>query len=147
MRTPVVLFVVLMALAACDKNNNFVIFSIDDDVALGQQVSQEIAGDPSYKILSPTQYPGVYNYLNGMRDAILNSGELAYGNEFAWELHVIQNDSVLNAFATPGGYIYIYTGLIKYLDHADDLAQAGAMRQVDQPDAVPEQSERVFGHC
>ncbi|WP_245826949.1 M48 family metalloprotease [Reichenbachiella faecimaris] len=29
---------------------------------------------------------------------------------------------VLNAFATPGGFIYVYTGLIKYLDTADDLA-------------------------
>lgn len=122
MRKSIVLFVVLIALAACDKNNNFVIFSADDDVSLGQQVSQEIAKDPSYKILAPSQYPSVYSYLNGMRDEILNSGELAYKDKFAWEMHVIQNDTVLNAFATPGGYIYIYTGLIKYLDHADDLA-------------------------
>src|SRR5690606_36932859 len=28
----------------------------------------------------------------------------------------------LNAFATPGGYIYVYTGLIKYLDNVDALA-------------------------
>jgi beta-barrel assembly-enhancing protease len=108
-------------LLSCDDNNNFVIFSVSDDVQLGQQVSQEIAKDPSFKILSPTQYAGVYAYLNKMRDAILNSGKLAYKDDFKWELHVIQNDSVLNAFATPGGYIYIYTGLIKFLDEADAL--------------------------
>ncbi len=112
----------LIGFSACDKNNNFVIFSIDNDIALGKQVSQQIAADPSYKILPLGQYPQVYNYLNGMRDAILNSGEIVYKDKFAWELHVIQNDTVLNAFATPGGYIYVYTGLIKYLDHADDLA-------------------------
>src|SRR6187551_3081160 len=113
---------IFLALVACDKNNNFVLFSPEDDITLGQQVAKEIASDPSFKILPPTQYAGVYNYLNGMRDAILNSGELAYDDKFTWELHVIQNDTVLNAFATPGGYIYIYTGLIKYLDNADALA-------------------------
>ncbi len=118
-----VLFFVIMALFSCDENNNFVVFSIQNDVDLGKQVSQEIANDPAhYKILSPSAYPQVYSYLNGMKDAILNSGEISYKDEFAWELHVIQDDTTLNAFATPGGYIYIYTGLIKYLDHADDLA-------------------------
>ncbi len=29
---------------------------------------------------------------------------------------------MLNAFATPGGYIYVYTGLIKFLDSEDQLA-------------------------
>ena len=28
----------------------------------------------------------------------------------------------MNAFATPGGYIYVYTGLIKFLDSEDELA-------------------------
>jgi predicted Zn-dependent protease len=53
---------------------------------------------------------------------ILASDEVAYREEFAWEVKIIQNDDVLNAFATPGGYIYVYTGLIKYLDNEDDLA-------------------------
>lgn len=56
-----------------------------------------------------------------MVDKILNSGEVQYRNEFAWDVHIIQDDSVLNAFATPGGYIYVYSGLIKYLDKEDDL--------------------------
>jgi predicted Zn-dependent protease len=107
---------------ACDENNNFILFSIQNDVDLGKQVQAEIANDAKYKLLSPANYPQVYAYLNGMRDAILNSGEISYKDEFAWELHVIEDDAVQNAFATPGGYIYIYTGLIKYLDHADDLA-------------------------
>jgi predicted Zn-dependent protease len=110
------------AFAACDKNDNFVVFSIENDVQLGAQVEAEIAKDPSMRILSPSEYPDVYNFLYHVRDGILNSGEVAYKDEFAWKIHVIDDDSTLNAFATPGGYIYVYTGLIKYLDHADDLA-------------------------
>lgn len=118
----VLLFACVALGTACDKNDNFVLFSVQNDVDLGKQVQTEVANDPQYKLLSPDDYPQVYTYLGGMRDAILNSGEIEYKDEFAWELHVIQDDAVQNAFATPGGYIYIYTGLIKYLDHADDLA-------------------------
>lgn len=116
------LIIMLTGFFSCDENQNFVIFSIHDDVSLGKQVHDEIAGDPEFKILSENEYPEVYSYLYAMRDAILNSGEIAYKDEFEWKLHVVHDDKTLNAFATPGGYIYIYTGLIKFLDHADDLA-------------------------
>lgn len=116
-------FIILsIGLFSCDKNNNFVIFSVEEDVALGQQVSEEIAGDPQFKILSQTQYPFAYQYIRNMVDEIVASGEVAYQDEFAWEVNIIHNDTMLNAFATPGGYIYVYTGLIKYLDNADALA-------------------------
>ena len=108
---------------SCDKNNNISLFTIQNDRDLGFQVSQQIAGDPStYPILSESQNSEAYDYLYGITDQILNSGEVAYRSEFEWEMHIIQDDNVLNAFATPGGYIYVYTGLIKYLDTVDDLA-------------------------
>ncbi|MFA0963508.1 M48 family metalloprotease [Roseivirga sp. BDSF3-8] len=123
-RLPVLLIAVLMCfLQACDKNNNLSLFSVQNDVELGQQVSQEIANNPQeFPVLSESQYPEAYTYLEGILDEILASDEVAYKEEFAWEIKIIQDDDVLNAFATPGGYIYIYTGLIKYLDSEDDLA-------------------------
>jgi predicted Zn-dependent protease len=117
-----ILGVVWLLAQGCDDNNNFVVFSIDDDITLGKQVRDEINSDPSYKLLPESQYREVYSYLYGIRDEILNSGEIAYKDKFPWELHIIQDDSTLNAFATPGGYIYVYTGLIKYLDQPDALA-------------------------
>lgn len=116
------LWIIIIGTTSCDENNNFVLFSVEDDIELGAQVSQEIASDPKYKLLPPSAYPEVYSYLHGMRDEILRSDEVAYRDKFTWELRVIHDDAVQNAFATPGGHIYIYTGLIKYLDNADDLA-------------------------
>ncbi|MEO1653848.1 MAG: M48 family metallopeptidase, partial [Bacteroidota bacterium] len=57
-----------------------------------------------------------------MRDKMLNSGYIVHKDDFAWELYIIHDDNTLNAFVAPGGYIYIYTGLIKYLDSEDHLA-------------------------
>ena len=59
--------------------------------------------------------------MNSLRDVILNSGQIKYKDEFEWKLHIIKDDKTLNAFATPGGYIYVYTGLIRFLDSEDQL--------------------------
>ena len=111
----------MLSLASCDKNDNVILlFSVEDDKALGKQVRDEIYNDPSYSILSRNDYPQAYAYLDGMVDEILSSGEVAYKDEFEWEVTIIDDD-VLNAFCTPGGYIFVYTGLIKYLSNGDAL--------------------------
>ena len=113
----------LFLFVSCDKNNNLSLLTLQDDLTLGFQVSEQIADDPaSYPILDDTDHQEAYNYLNAITNQILNSGEVAYRTEFVWQMHIIKDDNVLNAFATPGGYIYVYTGLIKYLDTVDDLA-------------------------
>jgi len=117
-----VLFTLFVGITGCDKNGNIVLFSIQNDKDLGQQVSQQIESDPNFNLLSRTGYPEAYAYLDGMVTEILNSGEVEYRDEFVWEVTIVEDDNTLNAFATPGGYIYVYTGLIKFLDNADDLA-------------------------
>lgn len=97
--------------------------SIEDDIQLGLQLKAEIAANPQeYPLLDRNQYAQAYAILDTIINTILNSGKIRYRNEFAWEFYIIHDDSVLNAFCAPGGYIYVYTGLIKYLDSEDDLA-------------------------
>jgi len=99
------------------------LFPIEDDVKLGKQVSDEIASKPSeYPILPERGNEQVYRFVRGIAQKILNSGQVKYKDEFAWEIKIINDNKTLNAFATPGGYIYVYTGLIKYLDSEDQLA-------------------------
>ena len=119
------LVLVILLFVSCSKDggNPINLFSIQDDIALGQQVNQEIMNDPQqFPILDENQYPEAYQHLNRIKNTILNSGQLQYRNEFAWEVKIIHDDSILNAFALPGGYSYVYTGLIKYLDSEDHFA-------------------------
>lgn len=105
------------------RDGGFNLFSIEDDKQLGLQVSQEIAGNPSeYPILSNVTYQTAYSYLWNIRSAILGTGLVAYDTVFPWAMYIIKNDTVVNAFCTPGGYIYVYTGLIKTLDNEAQLA-------------------------
>jgi len=121
-----ILLIVVIAFVgiSCDKNNNVNFLSVEDDKRLGLQVSQEIESNPAqFPLLPEAGNEAAYTYLrNTITDKILSSDKLAYKSEFVWQIKIIKDDSTLNAFCTPGGYIYVYTGLIKYLDTEDELA-------------------------
>jgi predicted Zn-dependent protease len=117
----------LVACQGCKEGEGINILSLEQDIELGKQVSAEIEGDPKqYPLLPETGREGkneqAYAYLRGIVSQILNSGKVTYKDELPWQVKIIQNDTTLNAFAAPGGFIYVYTGIIKYLDTEDELA-------------------------
>ncbi len=106
-----------------DEGNAVVnIFSIQDDVKMGKQMDDYIRDSSGYVLLNREQYPLAYNYIERIKNEILNSGKIRYKDEFEWKITIIHDDETLNAFATPGGYIFVYTGLMKYLDCGDHFA-------------------------
>ena len=124
-----------IAVVSCKKNkeeadpasdtsdNSFNLFSLEDDKALGLQVSQQIESDSSdYNVMDTALHASSYSHLNRIVNTILESGEVAHKDDFVWRVRLIEDDSTLNAFCTPGGYIYVFTGLIKYLESEDQLA-------------------------
>jgi len=118
----VMLLIVLIPFMGC-KDGGINLFSLQRDIDLGKQVETEIAANPTdYPILSETQYPEAYGHLRRITRTILNSGEVSHKDDFEWKTYLIKDDNTLNAFCTPGGYIYVYTGLIKYLEKESHLA-------------------------
>ena len=109
--------------SACKRSTGINIFTVQQDIEFGQQLKAEIAANPAqYPVLPFVGNEMKYNYLHTMRDRILASSSVTYRDRFAWELYIINDDNTLNAFAAPGGFMYVYTGLIKFLDEADHLA-------------------------
>ncbi|MBN8569871.1 MAG: M48 family metalloprotease [Ignavibacteria bacterium] len=101
------------------------LFSVSDDVSIGKDLDVQIRADrQNYPIMEG--HDDVRSYVSGIGRNILNSSSLIqYKNVFPYKFDVIQDDSTVNAFCIPGGYIYIYTGLIKFLDN--EAALAGVM--------------------
>lgn len=137
MRSLLILFSVALFLSACDALNSsssssgsgsgsaldLNLFPITKDKELGSQVAGEISNDPkTYPLLDEVKYAKAYSHIHRITNKILNSGKLEHRNDFDWQVKLIQDDKTLNAFCTPGGKIYVYTGIIKYLDSEDDLA-------------------------
>lgn len=117
----------ILLLANCgtskEGGTGFNLFTIQQDRELGAQVAQEIAANPQeYPVLDSSSNQQIYRYLYDIRDRILNSGNVIHKDEFVWQLRIINDNQTKNAFCTPGGYIYVYTGLMKYLDSEEQLA-------------------------
>ena len=104
-------------------SGGFNLFPVAQDIALGAQVSHQLDSlSAEYPVLDSASNVAAYAFIYNLRDRILATGKVKYAKEFAWQLRIIEDDSTLNAFCTPGGYIYVYTGIIKYLDTEDQLA-------------------------
>lgn len=126
MKTRLLIFSCLVALLASSGISSCTglnLFSVGDDKDLGEEVALEIESNPSeYPVLDESRFPAAYTYLREIRDEILDTGQVAHADDFVWEVFLIDDDSVLNAFSVPGGYLYFYTGLIHYLDTEDAFA-------------------------
>lgn len=109
--------------SACGNQTLTKIVPLSFDEMIGEQAVQTIGMQfNNAKPLSTDKYPEAYERLNLIKTKILNSGKVKHANDFNWELTIMQDDSMLNAFCLPGGKIYVFTGLIKYLDSEDALA-------------------------
>lgn len=98
-------------------------FSLEDDKRLGLEVSQEIENQSfTYPVLPEKGNEEVYRYVRNLRDRILGTGRVQHARDFDWKIKIIRDDETQNAFCAPGGHIYIFTGLIKFLDSEDQLA-------------------------
>ncbi len=102
---------------------NALLPDVSADAKLGKQTSDEIAKDPTtYPLLPERGNEEVYAYVRGIKNKLLATGKVEHAADFPWEVKIINDPKTLNAFCTPGGYIYVYTGIMKYLDSEDQLA-------------------------
>ncbi len=100
-----------------------ILMDISQDLEMGKATMNQIESDPNtYPILDSASNPIPYAHIYRIRTNILNSGKVYYKDDFPWRVRIVKDDNTLNAFCTPGGYIYVYTGIIKYLDNETQLA-------------------------
>src|SRR5438309_11911437 len=91
---------------SCEESN---IFSDKDDVDLGKQFDKEIKNDPkTFPMLSG--YPDVKDYVSGIGKYIINTSPLIKKKNIYPYNFQITNDTIVNAFCTPGGFVYVYSG-------------------------------------
>src|SRR5689334_23611360 len=87
--------------------------STQQEVELGTQYMQQINAQ-----LPIVQDPEVNRYINVLGDSI---ARLTSRGDLPWQFFVV-NSSEVNAFAVPGGYIYVNRGLIERARNLSELA-------------------------
>ena len=108
------------------------------EIALGQREHQQVLKE--YSVYAD---PRVQAYVNALGQRL---AKLSHRSELAWHFTVLDTPEI-NAFALPGGYVYITRGIMAYLDSEAELAgvmgheighvtaRHGAQRATRQQDA------------
>lgn len=92
---------------------DFNLISIEEEWQLGQQLAQEIA-----RQVKLSNDPALNAYVRQMGERIVARTNMA---NLPWNFYVVDDPSI-NAFAVPGGHVYVHTGLIANADNASELA-------------------------
>ena len=87
-------------------------YSIEYDIALGKQLSQEV--EKSAKFIDD---PVITEYVNRVGQNLVRNSDA----KVPFTIKVIDSD-VVNAFALPGGFFYVNSGLILHADEESELA-------------------------
>jgi len=90
--------------------------SVEKEEKIGDLMVEEIIEkDPSFiRISNPYIDSVIYIIENRLIDAM-------GGTDFNYKIYVVDNQ-MINAYALPGGYIFIYTGLIDLSDSPEEVA-------------------------
>lgn len=111
-------FVGLMIVVACAINpvtgrRELALVSEAQEIEMGRQGSADVIA--GFGLVSDA---GLQSYVNGIGQAVAARTERP---ELAWEFHVI-DDAAVNAFALPGGYIFVTRGLLTHMVNEAELA-------------------------
>jgi predicted Zn-dependent protease len=90
----------------------------EQEQQLGLQVKQELEQKQKIEYV---QDPEVNAYVKGITDKVLAFAKKDRP-DVTWTVHVINDPKTVNAFATPGGFLYVYSGLLLAADNSAELA-------------------------
>jgi predicted Zn-dependent protease len=91
-------------------------YSVEKELALGKQLAEEVARQSKLN-----QDPIVGEYVNRMGQNLVRNSDAKWPFTFR-----VVEDDVPNAFALPGGFVFVNTGLIKLAGEESELAGAMA---------------------
>ena len=89
-------------------DSNFNLFTPEDDVKLGRQLFDELKKE--HEFVNDTI---LKSYINQVGQ---NLAGLTPEPQFQYEFYIVKNDDEVNAFALPGGLIFLNTGMLKVME-------------------------------
>lgn len=92
---------------------SLILIGSDSEVSFGKQMAEQVGSES--KVFPDTTWARYVNAVGQGLVAVCDRKNIAYS------FTVLEKDEI-NAFALPGGYLYIYTGLLKLMDSEAELA-------------------------
>ncbi|HMU56033.1 MAG TPA: M48 family metallopeptidase [Nitrospira sp.] len=101
----------------CEKNpytgrSQLLMTSVADEMEMGAQAYTQVKSDPKMKLSQdPREIEPVKRVAARIVEAAKRSKYAEMAKQFQWEVTVIKDDKMANAFALPGGKMAVYTGI------------------------------------
>ena len=95
-------------------------YSIEDEIVLGDEAYIEMLATVDTITSGPQ-----YEMVNRVTERIAAASERLHpeiAGRFDWEVVLIDDDEIVNAWALPGGKMAVYTGILPFTKNADGLA-------------------------
>ena len=105
-------------MAGCARNpvtgkNELSLVSESQEIQMGQEAAQQVEQSIGF-----VENPELQAYVAGIGKRMAAKSERP---NLPWEFHVV-NDAAVNAFALPGGFIYVTRGLLAFMNSEAELA-------------------------
>jgi predicted Zn-dependent protease len=112
------LLTLIVTAAACATNpvtgkRQMSLLSEAEEIAIGQQQDAEIRRE-----MGVYDDPGLQRYVNDIGQEL---ARVSHRPNLPWNFTIVDSPAI-NAFALPGGYIYVTRGILAYLDDESELA-------------------------
>lgn len=112
--------VVSMMVLSCNSIRPFLL-SEEDEIKMGSKFSLQISTDtvnyPAYK-----GNTAVSTYIDSIGQKIASSQKDWTSSSLKFTFNIVKNDTMINAFAVPGGHVYVYTGLLLAAENEAQVA-------------------------
>ncbi len=126
---PVLAAAVLLTRCSCDLFGvaGALFISEQDETQLGKEFNLQLTSSDSAKKEYPIFVPKTHddsvfqNYVVSLSKEVLAAVPEDEKPGYEFKFTIIDKD-IVNAFAVPGGYVYIYTGIIKQMKDESELA-------------------------
>jgi len=126
--SPFLLFLLSICLFFSCKNPEQIIqtdietFEVAHHIAIGQTMAAQITKMPEiFNILDSVIYDDAYIYVNRLVSTLKLTSVVKHRDDFNWKVTILHDDAIQSAFTLPGGHIYIYTGLLHFLEAEHEL--------------------------
>lgn len=103
--------------AGASKTVASMLISDEQEAQIGKQVKAQLEKEEGIKYVEDATIKG---YVQSLAAPIFKAANAE--RNVSWKLFVIDDPKTVNAFATPGGYIYVYTGLLMAADTDAEIA-------------------------
>lgn len=112
------LVIILPVFLLCDTVRPFVI-SEEQEITIGNNLKNQISADTE----NYPPFKGDYRVAKFVDSigTVLSQNQKERSN-LRFTFTILEDDSSINAFAIPGGYVFVYTGLLKEVENTAELA-------------------------